>query len=160
MYSPPNSIQIGQMDDCIGTLIHDMENLRARLASQGTGFSGALNWLTGSDDVAAQVNGAANQWQNQLNDLGTRQYDNVLAGQQSLENWFGTGKAIHQAVSSTGADVGNWSWDGIVSQAAKQTATDAKQAAQEASGAIVTSTWPILVVAAAFLILIIFVKAA
>lgn len=114
------------MDSALVQLRQALATYQTQLSQQSSGFTGVSNWLnaklTGSSSQDAAVN-AGVQWSNQIDKLGSTDYQAVLSGDQSLEGWFGTAQALHDALVSTGADISNWSFGGIVSQTASATAT-------------------------------------
>lgn len=117
------------MTECAAQLDAALNALDASLAAQDAGVQGAFNWLITPAGVMDQQRGALELWKQQVGELESIGFANVQAGTRSLQSWFNTAHAIHDAIASTTSDIGTWNWDGIVSGTASQTASDVKTGA-------------------------------
>jgi hypothetical protein len=133
----------------------DLVNLKGKLNSQWS-FGAFVDNIFGSDNSDRAANGAYLQWSNQVDALGSSQWNATVNGEMALESWFSIARALHDSITSTAKDADNWQWQGVVSQTAAATVDDveedAKQVAEAAAVGAGFGTVLILVVAIAYIL--------
>lgn len=136
-FQPPDETQTQAMEDAIAMVKQDLQNAQSTMSAQGTGVNGAINGIFvllggGQQDAMDAMYSATAQWSAQFDTWSGSQKQSVLSGDLSLAKWFPIGEALHNAVASTGTDVSNWTWSGVVSKTAAASVQDVKDAANKA----------------------------
>lgn len=153
-YYAPTDVQASQMEDAVALVQADINSTSTTFAAQGTGVNGVLNGVFqfiggGQEDAQQAGENAIQLWTSQFTTWSGDDKASVLSGDLSLDNWFATGKALHEAIASTGADVGSWSWAGVTSQTAGATVDEVVAGAKDAITSALPATLGVGVLAGA-----------
>jgi hypothetical protein len=124
-FVPPDDGQQVTMGLALQQCKTDLVNLKGKLNTPWS-FGAFVDTVFGSDNSDRAADGAYLQWSNQVDALGSSQWNATVNGEMALESWFSIARALHDAITSTAKDADNWQWQGVVSQTAAATVEDLK----------------------------------
>jgi hypothetical protein len=136
-----------QMDQVLG----ELRRARSEAAAQ---VSSSWDLFTGGSAKAANLYFLNEQAPKLITSLDTTARAKVMAGTWTLAQWLADAKTLWGQIQSTGADVGSWSFSGVVGSTFTATALDVKDGAV----AVAKGTTPLAALVVVALVLLVVLR--